>query len=54
MPFKSKEDKNAYQRKYWLEHPDKYEIHKKNCAKYNKNYRPYKSTRGRKLKNDNT
>lgn len=32
MPFKNKEDKNAYQRQYWINNPEKYREHKKQCC----------------------
>jgi hypothetical protein len=32
MPFKNKDDKNAYQRDYWLKNPQKYKDHLIYCS----------------------
>lgn len=31
MPFKTKEQRNIYQKQYFIDNPDKYEKHKKQC-----------------------
>ena len=31
MTFKTKEQRNNYQKQYYINNPDKYDIHKKQC-----------------------